>query len=104
MFKFLKRKNTTDLEEHYKEQAYLKEKIRLAEQHGKTQAEAEAKEKTTDQKKKTKKVKSIFQSFQDYADDFANQPSVMKELNFGGSNGRKKKRKKNTISRSRYGF
>lgn len=100
MFDFLKRNKTTSLEEHYKEQGYLKEKLNLAENNGKAQAKAEAKEEAKDKKKQKKKV-SMLESFQDYATEFAKQPSVMGELKIGGLDGRKKK---NTIPRSRFGL
>jgi|TARA_Y100000034_G_scaffold136810_1_gene215983 hypothetical protein len=94
MFDFLKPKRTTSLEEHYKKRAYLKEKLRLSEQNGKKQANKETKEEAKKEIKQEKKVKSMFESFQDYATEFAKGQPVMGELNIGGLNGKKTKKRK----------
>lgn len=104
MFDWLKRRKTTSLEEFRKEQGYIKERLRVAEEDGKTQAKQEAKEEAKSETKQKNKVKGLFESFQDFASDFAKRQPAMKPLNFGGINGTQRKKKKNTNARNRYGF
>jgi len=104
MFDFLKPKRTTSLEKYREEQGYLKEKLNEAQNKGKARAETEAKQEKQ-QIKEQPKVKGMFEKFQDYAEDFAKQPSVFgdSKITLGGSNGRTqvKRQGKNKSKRSR---
>lgn len=91
---FLKPKNTSSLEEHYEKQAYQKQKLEQAEEKGKERAKTEAKQEK--QEVRTgKKVKSGFDKFQTFAENFAKnqqkqskQSSMFGDLSFGGINGK----------------
>ncbi len=84
---------TTSLENHYKQQAYLKERINSAEKKGKEEAKAEAKQEKA--QAKAGKGQGGFSKFQDYCDNFANQQSVIGEMNpVQPATINKKKRKK----------
>ena len=81
IFDFLKKfkRTTTNLEDHYENQAYMAEKLKQARIRGRKKAKAET---------KGKKPKTAFEKFQDYCTDFANQPSAVGEIKI---NSKKKK-------------
>ncbi len=93
---------TTSLENHYKQQAYLKERINSAEKKGKEEAKAEAKQEKA--QAKAGKGQGGFSKFQDYCDNFANQQSVIGKVDYGGNDGRTKKKGKRDRAGDRFGL
>lgn len=84
----------SSLEEYRIQQGYLKERIENAEKKGQSKAKTEVKQEEKQEKEviKTKKGKSQWDSFRDFATRFANSPPMENTLMLGGKDGKKSKR------------
>lgn len=99
---FFKQKKTTSLEDYLENKAYINQRLEDAKKKGQGKAKEEIRQAIKEAKQKPKqgnKLKSAFSQLQDFADNFANQPSY-----FGGKNGKTKTSSKASRSGSRNGF